>query len=356
MIALLLACTSPFADFDASVEAFLEQEGLPGATAVIVHRDDGVVHTQAYGTFQVDRVSLIASSSKVMSAGVLMALHDRGVLDVDAPVSDALAGWGAHKTDINTAQLLSNSSGMVGLTDDPMYTKYLCQYLPDGTLSDCAETIYTADDAADRVPPDTAFRYGGGPWQLAGGVAEQASGMTWDELVDDVYGPCELQSTGYTNVFLKALAEADDDVLTPYPSFFQGDPANLDPTDNPNLEGGGYTTVGDYEKLLLMHLNGGECPGGQVLSAASVDRMQQDRIGDVWGGSSFWDDFPGYGLGWFVSRQDAVVYDGGAYGATPWLDLDRGYGAMIILEAHHTQGAALFEQVQPELNAVFDAW
>ncbi|MCP4804197.1 MAG: beta-lactamase family protein [Proteobacteria bacterium] len=226
--------------------------------------------------------------------------------------------------------------------------------IPNGTLSDCAETICSAEDDADRVPPDTEYRYGGGPWQLAGGVAEQVSGKSWSELVEETYGPCGLEDTAYGNHFLKAMAESDSDVLTPCPTFFDGDPANLEPTDNPNLEGGARTTVTDYEKILLMHLRDGACDGGQVLSAEGVEMMRADRIGEVYDGSSFFSEYPGYGLGWFVSREAEVVADPGAYGASPWLDLDRGYGAMILLEGHYTRGQTLREQVQPLIDAHFD--
>ena len=351
---LLLGCTPELAEFDATIEAFLVEQDLDGATAVIVHRDEGVVHKAAYGAYDVDRISLIASASKVLSAGVLVKLADDGVIDLDEPISTYLGHWGEHKTDITTAQLLSNSSGMVGLTDDPYYTPYLCQYTPTNDLSGCAENIYTADDESDRVPPDTTYRYGGGAWQLAGGVAEQASGKTWDELVQDTYGPCGLRDTAYNNHFLAAMAESGGDELTPYPAFFDGDPDTLEPTDNPNLEGGARTTVHDYEKVLLMQLNEGVCDGEQVFSAEGIARMQEDRIGRVYGGSSFFEAYPGYGLGWFVSREDAVVADPGAYGATPWLDLDRGYGAMILIEGHYTQGIELQARVQPLVDAHFD--
>lgn len=65
-------------------------------------------------------------------------------------------------SDITRAQMLSNSAGMVGLLDDPYYLSYLCQYtMITGSPSACARAIYTAHDDADRVPPDTTFRYGG---------------------------------------------------------------------------------------------------------------------------------------------------------------------------------------------------
>lgn len=359
---LLLGCGSDdavrdFTEFDSAMEAFLDVEGLSGATAVVVHEDDGVVHLQGYGEFPDDRISLIASSSKVLSVGVLMRLHDDGLLDIDVPISEYLGAWGEYKTDITVAQLVSNSSGLFGLTDGPFYGPYLCQYLPGGSLQMCSEEVYTADDGDDRVPPDTQFRYGGGQWQIAGGVAEVVSGKSWAELIDEIYvQPCLLEDTGYGNPFAQGLGSDGGitDGTLPYPSFFMGNPDNLTPTTNPNIEGGAYTTVSDYAEILLMHLRGGLCGADRVLSVASVERMREDRIADAYDGDTGNPGLNGYGLGWWIDRDSDVVADGGAYGASPWLDLGRGYGAMLILEADFTVGGRMRQQMQPILEAVFD--
>lgn len=143
------------------VQAFVDENGLNGAGLVVVQRDDGVIYEDYWGEFNADRVSLIASASKSITAGVLLHLQDEGLLDLDAPVADAV-GWGAGNPEITPAQLLSNSSGLVGLLSDPTYAPYLCQYIAAGTMQECAESIFTTpDDDADIVPPDTEFRYGG---------------------------------------------------------------------------------------------------------------------------------------------------------------------------------------------------
>ncbi len=345
-----------FSGFDAAVEAYLQQAGLEGATAAVVHRDLGVVHTAAYGTFELDRVILLASASKTLSVGVLIRLHDQGLLDLDDPLSSYVSGWMGSR-DFSLAQMLSNSSGMVGLLDDPTYAPYLCQYLTPGTLSDCAAQIYGADDAADIVPPDTQFRYGGGQWQLAGGVAELVTGKTWTQLVQETYvDTCGTTSLGYGNQFQQAVLEGGMEGAFSYPPFFEGDPANLMPSDNPNVEGGGYTNVLDYAELLGMQLREGECSNGtRVLSAEGVARMQQDRILDAYGGSTgVGGGLDGYGLGWWVDREHpGVVADPGAYGAVPWLDHARGYAAVILLEGR-AEDSAIKSTTQPELEAVFD--
>ncbi len=337
-----------FTTFDQTIEQFVANEGLEGATAVVVHRDWGVMHEGGYGTFEADRISLIASSSKMVTAGALMRLHDQGLIDIDGPIGDVLADWGEGKPELTVAQLLSNSSGLVSLLDNPLYGPYTCQYLPNGTLTQCATAIYTANDSADRVDPDTAFKYGGGQWQLAGGVAEHVTGKTWEEIFDETYvTPCGLTSSGYTNQFsISAFS---------YPASFDGDVSTLPVTDNPSMEGGMYTNVQDYAQLLLMQLRGGMCGDNRVLEAESVDFMQADRIGEVYGGSTVDPTFPGYGLGWWVSRdQPGLVQDAGAYGAIPWIDNERGYAGLIILEDLTTTGSALATQLRPILEGLFD--
>ena len=46
--------------------------------------------------------------------------------------------------------------------------------------------------------------------------------------------------------------------------------------------------------------------------------------------------------------------DPGLYGAFPWLDLGRGYGALVAIEADGNVGATLFAAVKPVLDSAFD--
>jgi len=326
--------TYDFTAISPIVQDFIDEKGLNGAGLIVVQRDDGVVHHDHWGEFGPERISLIASSSKMVVAGVLMRLHDDGLLDIDAPVAD-VAGWGAGNPEVTPAQLISNSSGLVGLLPNPAYGPYVCQFLPIGTLQACAEQVFTTtDDDADIVPPDTEFRYGGAQWQVAGAVAEVVSGKSWAALIDEIYvQPCGLDVLAFNNPF----TQLEGDPYR-YPASFDSDPSTLMPTDNPNLEAGAYVTTGDYGALLLMHLRDGMCGDNQVLSAESLDRMHSDRImaaygSDVWGS--------GYGMGWWVDRENGRITDGGLYGTVPWLDLADGYGAYLVVEADSPTGNTL---------------
>ena len=343
--------TYDFSAVSPIVQAFVDEHGLNGAGLIVVDRDDGVVHEDYWGEFSADRISLVASSSKMITAGVLLHLADEGLLDMDAPVADAV-DWGAGNPTITPAQLVSSSSGLVGLLDDPSYPPYVCQFLVAGTLQDCAATIFTTpDDDADVIAPDTEFRYGGGQWQVAGGLAEAVSGKSWSELIDEIYvAPCGLDTLAYTNPWTQGGIGADG---FNYPSLFDGDVTKLVPTDNPNMEGGAYVTTGDYAKLLLMQLRGGMCGDEQVLSQASLDRMQSDRIGEVYGGEVR--PGMGYGMGWWVDKASGLINDPGAFGAVPWLDLDDGYGAYLVIESDATTGYILASQLFDPVDAAVHA-
>lgn len=343
-----------FSAFEAEVEAFLaETDDVEGAGAIIVHRDDGVVFQRGFGDYAEDRISLIASSSKMVSAGILLRLQDQGLLDMNEPIVAAVGEWGDANPDITPAQLVSNSSGLVGLGPEPTYGPYLCQFLYTGTLQDCARQIFTTEqDDADVIPPDTQFRYGGAQWQVAGAVAEIVSGKSWHELVQETYvEPCGLTALGYNSHFVQV--SAPDGNLFGYPAGFDGDPGNLLPTDNPNMEAGVYTDMADYGALLLMHLRGGLCGDNRVLSEDAVRQLHADRIGEAYGGSAGVQT--GYGMGWWIDRfGGSRILDPGAYGSTAWLDEDRGYGGFLVIERTSGRGRVLFERTIGLLDAAID--
>lgn len=328
-----------FSAVAAEIEAFVADRGLNGAGLIVVHRDDGVLYHDHFGEFTEDRISLIASSSKMISAGVLLRLQEDGLLDIDVPIGEQVS-WAAGSSEITPAQLLSNSSGLVGLGPDFLYAPYLCQWTPSAELEDCGKTVLTGpDDDGDVADPDTEFRYGGAQWQVAGAVAEAVSGKTWEQLIDEIYvEPCGLDSLGY--ISLGSVVGGSG-----YPTVFGGDPESVEQTDNPNIEGGAYVTTGDYGELLLMHLRGGVCGDNQVLSQSSLDTMHTDRIGSTYGGNASGPNV-GYGMGWWVDRETARISDGGAFGTVPWLDLDDGYGAYLVIEDTSSTGGQLADLIE----------
>lgn len=343
-----------FSALETELESFVAATaGVDGLGAIIVHRDRGVVFEKTLGAFDADRVYYVASSTKIVTAGIMVKLVDAGVVDLDKPLGDHV-DWAAHNAGITPWQLVGNSSGLPGLLSgagNTPYAKYLCQFIPSGTLQACAQKIAQTEVGEDAVPPATEFRYGGGQWQLAGGLMEAVSGKTWAELVHETYTePCGLDTFGYTAPFEGALG---------YPQHLQGDPLNIPETENPNMEAGLYTTLQDYGIILSIHLSGGLCGWGEdavrVLSDEAVETMRIDRLASYDESTGF-PGMQGYGMGWWIDRKHPGIFvDPGAWGAVAWVDLNRGYGVFIAIEDDAQNGMKLRLATQPLIDAALDA-
>ena len=115
---------------DQVVEDFLANYNqLEGAAVIVLHRDRGVLHRKAYGSFDEDRVYFVASSSKMASAGIINALHDDGTFDMYQPIAE-IVEWGSNQPRIAPVHLISNSSGLPGLYSTTASRGHVCQFIP----------------------------------------------------------------------------------------------------------------------------------------------------------------------------------------------------------------------------------
>ncbi len=307
-----------FSPVDARLQQFLDgSERYDGVSITVVDAVQGTVHEAALGDHTTDLVVLLASASKAPSATLLMALHEDGELDfdVEAPIGRYLP-WDGVYGDRTTVQLVSNTSGIPGLSALPaLLAFHACQFFPAGTLEECGRTIYT-NELPGTVPPDSGFDYGGSQWQLAGAVAEQVSNSSWRQAFDDyIARPCGLAVFQYGN----ALSN---------PATWTGHPDSLVGLDNPSIESGAISNLQDYARFLLMHLRGGVCDGTRVLSEASVAFMRIDRAGKH--------GVP-YGMGWWISPvadggDPTLFWDPGLFGSVAWLDTERRIGGFVAID------------------------
>lgn len=332
-----------FSSTERLLDGYVRDRGLNGAGLVVVHRDQGIVHESYLGEIDEDRISMLGSTNKIISAGVLLHLADTSPnFNMDDPLS-AVVPWAGDLANVTTSQLLSNSSGLPGLPVGYL-AGGLCALNVHTTLQRCGESIANNKlDDFDTIAPDSEFRYGGPQWQVAGAVAEVVGERSWEQLLNDIYiEPCGLDVLGFTNFGQDGIFTGVD---FPYPGGFDGDVNNLVPTANPIIEGGGYTTPHDYAKLLLMFLRDGKCGDTQVLSEESITLMTTDRIGPTYGGE---DKGRGYGLGWFIDGD--VVTDPGVFGALSWIDFDDDFAAYFVVEDSNLFG----EGATPELIDAVD--
>ncbi|AQA18588.1 penicillin-binding protein [Halioglobus japonicus] len=312
-----------FAAVDERMQQFVDEAAdFDGVSYILVDAQWGVIHKQAFGDHTEDLVTQLASGSKVPAVTLLMAIDGDESLNfsVSDPIGQYLP-WDGLFADRTTEQLLSNTSGMVGLTDiladTVTYWPLACQFFPEGTLQACAETLYVTD-VPGIVPAGTEYNYGGSQWQLAGAVAEIATNSSWSQAFDAyIAQPCELEVMQFGN---------------PWSNFesFDGNPDSLQGKDNPNIEGGAISDLDDYAKMLMLHLNDGMCGGNQVLAPGATAFMREDRGGEF--GTP-------YGMGWFISvpedgSEPTLFTDPGLFGHTAWVDIERGIGGFVAVDTY----------------------
>jgi CubicO group peptidase (beta-lactamase class C family) len=344
-----------FSEADAWLEDFVATEELfDGASIAIVEKGKGAIHKSVFGDHTEDTVVLLASTSKVPSVTLLMALHEDDAsvdFDIQAPITDYLPWLGVWDPAITTEHLVSNRSGLPGLvyvfTQQADYLAHGCQFFAVGNLMDCVQTIFTTPlPNLPSTPANTAFEYGGSQWQLSGGVAELVGGGTWNQLWDQyIAEPCDLETATYGN-------------MSANPTDWDGNPDSLPGRDNPSIEGGMITDLDDYAKILALHVDEGACGDNQVLSPEGLAFMREERTPAE-------GENRGYGMGWWSipPKEDASIYlyvDPGLFGSVSWIDTDRGYGGVVLFEEYTFVDAsigsqAVVDQLIPIIEQAIDA-
>lgn len=302
------------------IDNYIQTDRLQGAALLLV-KDNQVIYSGAFGEYDTNTVVPIASASKWLSAAVVMTLVDDRTIALDDRVGQYLSNFTGEKGSITIRQLLSHTSGLP--------SKHPC-------LSDRAITLAECVNQISQTPllayPGTEFNYGGVSFQVAGRIAEVASGKSWNTLFEErIKTPLNMINTSY------------------------------DTTLNPRIGGGAISTLGDYRNFLEMFLNGGVFNGSQVLSKASISEMERNHTDGVRIAFSPKEaaDTEGYGLGvWreIVDRNGKLIQvsSPGAFGFTPWIDRQRHLVGVFLVNDRLPNIYQLVHNIQQILREAVD--
>lgn len=321
-----------FTPVTAEMQSFVQTYSLDGAS-LRVNKAGNVVYRRAFGNYTLGTRVRIASASKWLSALTLARVVEKGQLRWSDTVGQYFPNVEPAKRGITLEQLFSHTSGLPGGDD-------FCMSNPLYTLETCANRILTSTMIGT---PGKVFSYGGNSMQVAGRMAELATGKAWDDIfIAEMTAPLNLNATDF------ATSSTE-------PGYVR--------TDNPRIAGGVRSTLEDYGKVVDMvlaygcldvRIDGGCLPGRRFLSRATIDFMARDRtVGTVDISRPPTSTGFGYGLGqWIDPSSPLIVSSPGAFGFTPWVDRNTQVAGVFLVDDVNTRLSADITDIRLMVNAV----
>lgn len=324
-----------FRPVTAEMEAFVVDYSLDGAS-LRVNAHGNVAYRRAFGGYTLDTRIRIASASKWLSALAIARVVEKGQLRWTDTLGMYFPNAEPAKRGITLAQMFSHTSGM-------QYQEDRCLSNPFYTLTTCVERILEQPLVGT---PGQVFAYGGNSMQVAGRMAELATGKAWDDIfLDEVVRPLGLNATDYAT-------------SSTAPGYVR--------TDNPRIGGGVRSTLDDYGRVLDMVLAEGcldstlfnTClPSRRFLGRATIAFMAQDRtVGTVRLNEPPSAQGEGYGIGQWIDIHDPnIVYSPGAFGFTPWVNRTTGVAGVLLVDDLNTRVSPAITDIRLLVDAVVTA-
>ena len=334
---------------DSLTELVLKTFNVPGI-AVGVVKDGKLIHAKGYGVAnlttgkKVDENTLfgVASNSKAMTAAVLGQLVDEGKIKWDDRVTDYIPEfkmYDPYVTDAFTIRdLLTHRSGLgLGAGDLMMF--------PDGSNFTKKDIIHNLR----YLKPVSAFRtkydYDNNLYIVAGEVAERASGIKWEDLVEQrIMKPLGMQKSAASLYRLKDNTNA---VRPHAPVNGKLQVLDIDWSESANAAGGIWSNVTDWSKWVIAQMNHGkygEDLQNKILSTeVHEETWTPQTVIKAGTAAPYNTHFAAYGLGWFLSDVKGykqVTHTGGLAGMVTQVVMFPELQLGIIVFTNQQMGAA----------------
>lgn len=245
LIVLLLSVQPLFSQYkwsalDSEIEA--KQKILGENLVIMIWDKDSMLYKKEVGGFNSKTQAPIASSSKWLTAALVMQFVDEGKLSLDDKVVKYIPEFEKYfKSYITIRHCLSH---MTGIEDEGGLLKKLFKRKKLASLEEEVNDFAARDIRANA---GTDFWYGNIGLNIAGRVLEVISKKKFEILIrTKLFTPLGMTKTTFAEV--------------------NGGPVNP--------SGGAKSTADDYMKFLMMLLNKGKYNGVQILSESSVNEMR----------------------------------------------------------------------------------
>lgn len=335
------AAATDFEAIERELQAEIDAGQLPSVAYALVtpervlrQRALGWADRQARRPARVDTPYALASLTKPLLATLLMQQHERGRLELDAPVRRHFAS-APESLQASLRQLMSHSSGL------STYAHIAWQ--------DRGERVRPlesrlSDHGFAAQPAGRLFEYANLGYGLLGRALERQQGQELGTLMrKQLFLPLGMRQSSVPNGF-------EEPVLGARKYDAQSQPLPPSANDTPGA-GNAWSSVADLARFAAFHLG-----AAGPLSRAARTRMQEHREPEVfnpyYGGAR-------YGLGWYVrDRGPRVVWhEGGMPGASSLMVLlpQQGLGVVVLINATDQNARvqalaqALLKVLKPEL-------
>jgi CubicO group peptidase (beta-lactamase class C family) len=177
--------------------ALLLEDNLPGLS-VAVARHGEIVWTEGFGWADVeDRLPAtprtqfrLGSVSKTLTAAALALLHERGRIDLDAPVQTYVPAYPQKPWTVTTRQLMGDIAGVHRIRGDNNDNP------PGGQCASLDEALATFADEPLLFKPGTRYRFSTYGWILLSAAVEAAAGEPLPVFMTrEILEPLGMEST-----------------------------------------------------------------------------------------------------------------------------------------------------------------
>lgn len=236
-----------FAAIEHKIQTWVDSSYYAGAS-ILISQNDKVVYEKIFGNYNKETQVFIASAGKWLAAATIASVVEKTNLSWDDKVKKWLPEFKDSKGEATLRQLFSHTSGFP-------------DYQPKDSVPDNYQTLEESVKHIVNLPvdadPGSAFHYGGLAMQVAGRMAELATGKDFETIfLENIANPLGMKNTHFV-------------------------PVDDGGGHSPMLGGGAKSTLYDYARFLEMISHDGNYRGKQILSAASVAEMQADQVGDA---------------------------------------------------------------------------
>jgi len=310
-IAVLLLFFQPvFSQYDFSgVDQFLQrnQKTLGNNVVALVYKDGKIIYQKAIGEDFTGKIQApIASSSKWLTAAMVMTFVDQGKISLDDPVSKYIPLFNKYmKSYITIRNCLSNTTGIERESGK-------VKLINTKKFENLEEEVNAIAAKEISNNPGMEFFYGNYGLTIAARVCEIVGKKAFERLVQErITRPLKMRGTNFTNESGNAPSPAD----------------------------GAQSTANDYMNFLIMILNKGMFETKRILSEAAVEEMQKIQTTNlpVKYTPKMTEGFD-YGLGAWIMEKDGsdkatAVSCPGLYGTWPYVSICRKYAAILFVKS-----------------------